>query len=184
MTTPRKKSKKSVVNPTVARRIETGGPSARGDSSLGDPVAKRSQGRPRAAENIGQYGYHSLLWTYFANWLTKSRPSPKGLPSRAKLWDAVPNQKVYFIRLALLAFCDPRRGAAPEFLNYVYQTSPELTCEALLYLRVHARTLKANGSDRHVVFKGFSNEKLSLSDRNILRRMRKGHAGFVAGTRA
>jgi hypothetical protein len=167
------------------RRISSGDTIKHFDATSAAPVAVRGQGRPRAETYLGQFGLESLLWKSFANWMRKNRKTPKGLPSRTELWNAVPDKRRYFAHLAYLAFANPQSAGAREVMGKAYTTAPDLTCEALLHLRARARDLKVNERYRIAVFEGFSsprNMKLSASDRALQRDMREARRDFVART--
>lgn len=156
-------------------------PAGSGRLSTGGPGAKRVQGRPRIDLKLEQYGVEWLLWKSFWNWLMKKRESPKGLPSRKELWDAVPNKKRYFNRLGIVAFFRPNYGGTASCLAEAYETAPNLTFEALFFLQTRARDLKVR--NRHMIaipdFSPDSKEKKLTPDAIALRRrMREGHADF------
>ena len=147
------------------------------------PAAKQKEGRPRMGLELTEYGFHGLLWPRFKQWLTQERRGgPRGLASRLELWNAIRDQARYFRLLSVLAVAKPEL-AAPATLAEAFNISPDLTLEAVLFLRAWGRDLKDRGVQNTAVFglRGKAHRYvLSASERDTRRKMRRGHADFVA----
>lgn len=164
--------------------------SSAGNASRALPDAKRNQGRPRADLSFGAYAWEWLLWPTFKNWIKIKRKFPRGLPERTELWEAVPDKRRYLHLLAVLAFSKPT-GSALVYIKEAYATSPDFTCEALLYLRARAYDLKARTRKPHLLalFDPLRDDsmrpyrrKLGDGEVELFRKMRRAQDDFMEQT--